>query len=92
MVNPDAFVVCTKVRGPFTFATSLKPDAVNGQWTVITKQADDKTFIDIKLANASGKVVIEDTRTYGQEVTRETHNLTVISTGVFEKSIEEALK
>jgi len=85
LTNPNAFVVCTKVRGPFTFTASLKPDAISGQWTVLTKQADDKTLVDIKLANASGKVVVEDADT------RETHNLTVTSTGVFEKSVQDAL-
>ena len=93
LTNPNAIVVCTKVRGPFTFATSLKPESIAGQWTVITKQADDKTLVDIRLTNASGKVVVvEDGGTYGQGVTRETHNLLVKSTGVFEKSVENDLK
>lgn len=92
LTNPAALVVCTKVRGPFTFATSLKPTGVAGQWMVLTKQAGDKTLIGIKLANAAGKVVIEDAGTYGENVTRETHNLVVKSTGVFERSIEAALQ
>jgi len=92
LTNPNALVVCSKVRGPFTFAASLKPDDITGQWTVRTKQESNRTLVDIRLANASGKVVVENSSAYGQVATRETHNLIVESTGVFEKSIEEALK
>jgi len=91
LTNPKAFVVCSKVRGPFTFPSSIRPDGITGQWTVRTKQEADKTIVNIKLSNAGGKVVIENSGIYGS-ATKETHNLIVESTGIFEKSIEEALK
>lgn len=91
LTNPNAFVVCSKVRGFLTLASSIKPDNITGQWTVRTKQEADKTIVDIRLANAGGKVVIENSGIYGS-ATKETHNLIVESTGIFEKSIEEALK
>gem|GEM_PF-5183317 len=83
--------MCSKVRGPFTFSASLKPNNIAGQWTVRTKQESGQTLVDISLANAEGEVEIENSGAYGN-ATKETHNLIVESTGVFEKSIEEALK
>ena len=91
LINPNALVICSKVRGPFTFATSLKPNSLTGQWTFLTQQKSDKTNVKISLANAAGEVVIENSRIYGS-VTKETHNLIVKSTGVFEKEVEDALK
>jgi len=90
--NPGSLVVCTKVRGPFTFNSSIKPDSVMGQWTVLTKQTDGKTLIAIRLVNAYGKIVVEENDIYGKSASRETHHLGVKSTGVFEKSVEAAFK
>src|SRR6476620_6583690 len=56
LTNPNAFVVCSKVRGTFTFPPSLKPDSVTGQLTVLLKEESDKTFVSIGLTNASGVV------------------------------------
>src|SRR3954471_10243109 len=32
LTNPKAFVVCSKVRGPFTFPSSIRPEFIAGQW------------------------------------------------------------
>ena len=87
LTNPAARVVCSKVRGPLTFPPSLKPVAVAGQWTLRVKEEADKTIVAARLANAFGKVEIQYT-----DNTKETFALTVVSTGAFEKKIEEALQ
>ena len=92
LTNPAAFVVCSKVRGPFTFPASLHPSSLSGQWVVRTKQEPDKTIVDIKLANASGIYGSESLGSFGQTPVSEIRNLSVASTGVFEKAVAEALK
>ncbi len=64
---------------------------LTGQWAVHIKEEDNKTIIDTKLSNAMGRVVKRNAGSYG-EVGTETHNIAVKSTGVFEKTIEEAFK
>ena len=91
LANSDALVVCSRVRGLFTVSSSLKPTALTGQWAVRVTQEGDKTIVDTRLANATGKVEIENTGLYGYPV-KETHDLIVKSTGLFEKAIETALK
>lgn len=90
LTNPSALVVCSKVRGAFTIPASLKPTVLTGQWAVRVKQEGDKTIINTRLANAAGKIEIDHTG-YSY-ATKETYNLMVRSTGIFEKSIEAALK
>jgi hypothetical protein len=93
LTNPSALVVCSKVRGLFTFGTSLKkPDYVTGQWTIRIKEETDSITVAVKLANAAGQIIIGDQVLNNGYSTRETYNLAVKSTGVFEKSIEDALK
>lgn len=92
LMNADALVVCSKFRGPFTFGPSIHPETVTGQWAVRVKQEADKTVITTNLVNAEGKIVIQNAGTQGQGTTTQTVNLTVKSTGKFEKTIENALK
>lgn len=91
LATPDAMVVCSKVRGTLTLSSSIKPDVITGQWAVRVKEDGNKTIVDTKLANAVGKVIIQNPLVNGQTVA-ETHDLIVKSTGIFEKTIEEALK
>lgn len=86
LTNPNAIVVCTKVRGPLTFSTSIKPESVTGQWILITKQSNNKTLVTISLANAEGKVIEGDSN----EDSKRIYNLLVKSTGAFEKSVESS--
>ena len=92
LINPDAFVVCSKFRGPLTLATSFTPSLITGQWIVRINQRADKIVLSVKLANASGKISIADTVLHGQETATTTYELKIESTAVFEKSVEDALK
>lgn len=92
LTNPNAFVVCSKFRGPFTLATSLTPTTLTGQWLVRIKRASDKTVVTIKLANVIGKIGSGDINSQGDFTSITTHDLQVESTGIFEKSVENKLK
>jgi hypothetical protein len=90
LTNPNAFVVCNKVRAPFTYTRALKPDIITGQWVIRLKEEGARIIITTRLTNATGKVVIDNSASYDQGP-EESYNLTVQSTGIFEKTIEEAL-
>lgn len=92
LTNPNAFVVCSKFRGPFTFATSFSPTTLTGQWLVRIKQASDKTFVTVKLANVKGKIGSGDINSNGDVTSLTTYDLQVESTGIFEKIVETKLK
>jgi hypothetical protein len=92
LINPNALVVCSKFRGPFTLGTSLTPSAITGQWIVRIKQESDKTILNVKLANAIGKISIGDTGLNGHESTLSTYELRIESTGVFEKLVADVLQ
>lgn len=87
LLNPNAMVVCSQLR---IFGIPLKPEIVSGQWAFRIKEQADKTIVIISLVNATGKIVVENTSS--PHTTRETNNLVVKSTGLFEKTIEDALK
>lgn len=89
LTNPAAYVVCTKVRGLFTLGASLKPQLVTGQWVLRLKETNDKTHIDMRLANTMAVIVDGDAN---QTDENRTHALIVKSTGAFEKEIEQALQ
>jgi hypothetical protein len=78
LINPNAFVVCTRFRGAFTFAPSIDPHILTGQWAILIKQENDQVVLNISLANAVGKI--------------ETYNLTVKSTGVFEQLVRQEFR
>jgi hypothetical protein len=78
LINPNAFVVCSRFRAPFTIAPSLEPYTLTGQWAILIKDENNHVVLNISLANAAGKI--------------EAYDLVVKSTGVFEKSVEEGLK
>jgi hypothetical protein len=92
LVNTDAFVVCSKYRGLLTFGPSIRPEVITGQWTVRVKQNGDNTIVVTNLSNAAGKIVFQNAGSNGQGMTTQTYDLTVKSTGLFEKTIENALK
>jgi hypothetical protein len=90
LMNPGAYVVCNKVRGPLQMTSSLKPTVLNGQWVFLFKQEGEKSYLVIRLANTQGKVaevqVGNDTESSGYS-----YNLEVKSTGQFEESIQGML-
>lgn len=55
-------------------------------------QGADKIVLSAKLANASGKISIGDTVLHGHKTATTTYELQIESTGVFKKSVEDALK
>ncbi|MEP6948050.1 MAG: hypothetical protein ABI863_02190 [Ginsengibacter sp.] len=56
------------------------------------KAEPGKTIVYIKLVNAAGKVVIENSDPLpAEQVSVETHKLRVESNGVFEKEMEKAV-
>jgi hypothetical protein len=88
LTNPNAYVVCTKVRGGLTLPLSIKPQSVNGQWILRLKDNGDKTNVDVRLANANGTVIVGD---MNKQSENKTYSLIVKSTGTFEREIAQAL-
>ncbi|PZX61942.1 outer membrane protein assembly factor BamC [Hydrotalea sandarakina] len=92
LINPNAFVVCSKFRGPFTLTTSFTPTTLTGQWLVRIKQVSGKTVVNIKLANAKGTIGSGDINSQGDLTSVTPYDLQVESTGIFEKSVQDKLK
>lgn len=91
LIDSNAKVVYSKVRAPLTFALTNKPDVITGQWIVRVKEEANKTMVGVKLANIDGRIVLKDSSA-NRIVPEANYNLTVKSTGVFEKAVEAALK
>jgi hypothetical protein len=92
LANPGALVVCSMNAVAFVSTSPVKPNSITGQWVVFVKGEPGKTIVYIKLVNATGKVVIENSDPLPvEQVSVETHNLRVESTGVFEKELEKAI-
>jgi hypothetical protein len=90
--NPNALVVCSMNAVPFVSTPPVKPNSLTGQWVVFVKGEPGKAIVYIKLVNAAGQVVIENSDPLPvEQVSVETHNLRVESTGVFEKELEKAI-
>jgi len=91
LIDSNAKVVYSKVRGQLTFALTNKPDVITGQWIVRVKEQADTTIVGIKLANIDGRIVLQDSSA-NRIVPEANYKLIVKSTGVFEKAVQAALK
>lgn len=91
LIDSNAKVVCSKVRGSLAFAVPRKPDVITGQWIVRVKEEAEKTIVGVKLANIDGRIILQDSSA-NRIVPEANYYLTVKSTGVFEKAVEAALK
>jgi hypothetical protein len=89
LTNPDAFVVCSKVRAPLQIASSLKPTELRGQWVFLFKEEGEKNYLLIRFTNGYGKVL--ETTSGDSGSSAYTYNLDVKSTGLFEKQVQEQL-
>lgn len=89
--DSNAYVICSRVRGPFTLTPSYKPEFVTGQWVVRLKDEENTTHVDVRLMNATGKVAVPGSSS-AYDPAPEMYNVVVKSTGIFEKAIADALK
>ena len=89
--NPNALVTCSIDR-PFFLSSTLHPDFLTGQWIVQIGNEGSNATVSVKLANASGQIVIEhNDHLPEEEVAIETHKIDIQTTQVFEKEIELAI-
>ena len=89
IMNSNALVVCNKVRGPFTIPVSEKPTSIYGQWIISVQDSNQGVVVQAKLANANGNLLIDNSDKNGSA--RQTFNLQIQSTGMFERQLESAI-
>ena len=87
LFKPDRWIVIEKISllGSGAFVT---PTSVTGDWNIRIKDAgDNKTIINVNLVNIQAKATYSNGREILQEI-----EIKALSTGIFEKTIADAVK